>query len=340
VLLVDIAGLADPAPALESLAAVCTPDVRVLVVGESKALDLYRLLTRELGIAGYMAKPLTRDAVAHLLAPHLAGGVASEAASRGGRIIAVGGARGGAGTTTVAVNLALQLADAGHGHVALMDLHLRGGTCAMMLGARCGAGLRIALEDPDRVDALFLDRSAVPVEERVRLIAAEEPMEAAPRPTEVGVQRVLEMLKLRFNHVVVDIRMPPGAIERQVMSMARHKVLVTVPHVAGLRDAVALRALMRTEGSAGVLTVLNRAGQPGGMTMKLVEEGLGAPPDAVIPDLPRQLPRAANLGRPALRETPALRRALAPLAREILAVRAVAERTSLLDRLLGRGGAA
>lgn len=337
ILLVDVAGLADPAAALEALAAVCTPDVRVLVVGDRTDLDLYRQLTRELGVAEYLAKPLTRDAVARILAPHLAGDATAEAANRGGRIIAVGGARGGVGATTIAVNLALQLADAGHGHVALLDLHLRGGSCAMMLGARCSTGLRIALEEPERVDALFLDRTAVPVEDRIRLIAAEEPMDAAPRPTEEGVRRVLEMLRQRFNYVVVDLRMPPGPVEHQVLAAARQKVLVTTPHVAGLRDALALRSLMRTAGSAGVLTVLNRAGQPGALKMKLVEEGLGEPPEAIIPDLPRQLPRAANLGRPALRDTPALRRALAPLAQEILAVPAAAAKPSLLGWLRGGG---
>jgi pilus assembly protein CpaE len=340
VLLVDITGHADPAPALEALAAVCMPDVCMLVVGDRADLDFYRLLTRELGVAEYLKTPLTRDGVARLLAPYLAGAGTAEAAQRGGHIIAVGGARGGAGTSTIAVNLALLLAEAGHGHVAVVDLHLRGGTCAMMLGARCGTGLRVALEEPDRVDALFLDRTAVPVADRVRLIAAEEPMDAAPRPSLAGLDRVLDMLRHRFNHVVVDIRMPPGMIELKVMAASRHKILVTVPHVAGMRDAVALRQLMREAGSAGVLTVLNRAGQPGGLSAKLVEEALGGPPEASIPDLPRQLPRAANLGRPALGESAALRRSLAPLAQEILAEHAVGRRAGLGARLrdwIGRG---
>ena len=79
-------------------------------------------------------------------------------ASRGGSVIAVCGARGGVGTTTVAVNLALQLTDATRGHVALLDLHLWQGTTALMLGVKPSGGLRIALEQPERADALFLDR--------------------------------------------------------------------------------------------------------------------------------------------------------------------------------------
>lgn len=341
-LLVDISGLADPIGALEALAGVCTPDVRVLVVGERNDIGFYRQLTRELAIAEYICKPLTRDAVARLFAPHLRDGSGeAEAASRGGHIVAVCGVRGGVGATSVAVNLALQLADTGRGHVALLDLHLRGGAAGLMLGVRASTGLRIALEDPDRVDTLFLDRVAIPIEERVRLIAAEEPLESAPQPSEEGVRALLVALQRRFNQIVIDMPMPPGPAERVALGLARHLVLVMGPDVAGIRDAVAARKLIAAGGNARVMTVLNRAGQPGGLKAKLVEEGLGAAPDIIIPDLPHHMPRAANLGQPALRACAPLRRALAPLTQEIAAVRSAPMiGGSFLSRLFRKRGAA
>jgi pilus assembly protein CpaE len=339
VLLVDIAGVADPVHAIEALAAVCTPDVRVLVLGDQTEIGFYRQLTRDLGVAEYVHKPLTRDTVARLLGPQLAGeaaAAAAEVANRGGQVVAVCGVRGGCGATTVAVNLALQLAETSRGHVALLDLHLRGGTTGMMLGVRPGTGLRVALEEPDRVDALFLDRAGIPIEDRLRLIAADEPMDSLPQPGEVGVRRVLEMLRHRSNYVVVDLPMPPGPAERIVLAAARHCLLVLGPDIAGIRDALAMRKLIGTAGSSRATTVLNRAGLPGGLKQKLIEEGLGVPPDVVIPDLPRQLPRAANLGRPALRESPALRRALAPLMREVAMVPDTQAASSLFGWILGR----
>ncbi|MDI3307786.1 MAG: hypothetical protein QJR07_11860 [Acetobacteraceae bacterium] len=341
VLLVDVSGVEDPVAALEDLAAVCTPDVQVLVVGEQSDIALYRQLTRELGVTEYLHKPVTRDAVAQFFGPHVAGGTAAagaEASSRGGRVIAVCGVRGGCGATTIAVNLALQLADVSHGHVALLDLHLRGGTTGMMLGVRPGTGLRVALEEPERVDSLFIDRTAIPIEERLRLLAAEEPFDSIPRPSEEGMQRLLTLLRQRFNYVVVDMPMPPGPAEHVALAAARLRVMVLGPDVAGIRDVVAARKLLAAGSTPRVMTVLNRAGMPGTLKTKLVQEGLGAPPDVVIPDLPRELPRAANLGRPALRESGALRRALAPLTQEIAAVRTQERRPSLLGRLLGRGG--
>jgi pilus assembly protein CpaE len=336
-LLVDISGIAEPFAALEALAAVCAPDVRVLVIGEQTDIGFYRQLTRDLCVAEYAHKPLTQDMVARLFGPQLAG-EATEA-SKGGKVIAVCGMRGGCGSTTVAVNLALQLAERSHGHVALLDLHLRGGTTGLMLGVRPGTGLRVALEEPERVDALFLDRAGIPIADRLRLIAAEDPMDSLPQPVETGLRRVLEMLRSRANYVVIDLPMPPGPMERLALAAAWHAVLVLGPDLAGIRDTLAMRKLVGACGQARATVVLNRDGLPGGLKRALVAEGLGAAPEVVIPDLPHQLPRAANLGRPALRESTALRRALAPLLREIAAVPTTTKAPSLLHRLLGRGHA-
>ena len=343
VLLVDVSGVPDPVAALEGLASVCMPDVRVLVIGETADIGLYRQLTRELGVAEYLHKPLTRGTVAQLFGPYAlnhAEGETTNAASRGGGVVAVCGVRGGCGATTVAVNLALQLAEVTHGHVALLDLHMRGGAAAAMLGATPGAGLRIALEEPDRVDALFLDRAAIPIGDRLRLIAAEEPLDSLPQPSEDGMRRLMALLRKRFNHVVIDLPMPAGPAERIALAEAKLRVVVLGPDIVGIRDALAARKFLAAGGASRVMTVLNRAGMAGTLKPRLVEEGLGGPPEITIPDLPRVLPRAANLGRPALRESAALRRALAPLTEEIAAVRgAAAKSPGLLARLLGREAA-
>jgi pilus assembly protein CpaE len=338
VLIVDISGLDDPFAAFDDLAAVCTPDVRVLVVGERTEIGFYRDITRNVGVHEYLHKPLTRDNVARFFAPHVQGGGGS-GQDRGGQVSVVCGVHGGVGATTIAVNLALELEEVTRSHVALLDLHLRGGAAAMMLGARVTSGLRIALEEPDRVDALFLDRVGVPISDRVRLIAAEEPMEQLLMPTEEGMRRVVEMLRQRFNHVVVDMPMPPGPVEVAVMQKARHVVLVLSPDVASIRDTVALRKLADVTGGSGrVITVLNGVGRRGYLQAKLIEEGIGAPVDISIGDLWRQLPRAANLGRPARGDSAALRRALGQLAQEITAVRAGGASRSFFSRLLRTGG--
>ncbi|HWL80337.1 MAG TPA: hypothetical protein VNR89_05255 [Roseomonas sp.] len=343
-LIVDVSEVEDAAAELDRLAAVCSPDVRVLVVGDRADLSFYRGITRELGVEEYIYKPLTRDNVGRLFGPPLAELVAARAgqgaaASRGGAIIAVGGVRGGVGATTIATNLALHLSETTRGHVALLDLHLRGGSTALALGVRPGAGLRVALEEPDRADALFLDRVSIPISDRLRLIAAEEAFDASPAPTEEGVSRLLELLRSRFNTIVADLPMPPTAMERRVIAVARHRILVMGPDVASIRDAGAARRMVgAVAGGAAPLLVLNRAGMRGALSTALVTEGLGGAPDIAIPDFPTQLPKAMNLGRPALHDSSGFRRALAPLAREISGTRSQDAEGGLrrLARLLRR----
>lgn len=337
ILIVDVTGVADPISELDSLALVCAPDTIVLLLGERSDIEFYRDITRNLGVSEYLSKPLTRDAVSRLIGPYAAGAEPERVSSRGGRVVAVCGSRGGVGATTVAVNLALQVAERTRGQVAVLDLHLRGGHAAMMMGVRATPGLRLALEEPQRTDALLLERIALPVGDRLHVIAAEEAFDSDPTPTPEGVARVMELLRQRFNVVVVDMPIRPSAAERQALLVARHALVVLGPDLASLRDGEQTRRMISEMIGAGrTMMVLNRANTPGALQMAMVKEALGTLPDAVIPDLPRVLPQAANMGSPALSRSTALQRALAPVTQEISGVGTRGGRGSLIGRLFRR----
>jgi pilus assembly protein CpaE len=339
-LVVDIARVPNPLDELDNLSRVCTPDVRVLVIGDDSDVGLYRELVRNMGVAEYVHKPLTRDHVTRLLVPQIAGVTMDANAARGGTVIAVCGARGGVGTTTIATNLALQLTAGTRGHVALLDLHLRQGTTALMLGVKPLGGLRTALEQPERADALFLDRVSVEINERMRLVAADESLDGTPAPTPDGVRRVLDLLRRRFNYVVMDMPMPATPAEMQALRGARHLIAVMTPDLASIRDTDRLRQLAAGLGTSHTTIVLNRVGMPGSLKLPLIEQGLGEKPAVQIPELGKQLGRAANLGKPALGECASFRTAIAQLAQELSG--AAASRMSrggtrsLLGRMLGR----
>ncbi len=332
--IVDVSGVPEAASALDSLARLCPPELKMLVIGETTEIGFYRLLVSELGVAEYLHKPLSRDAVQRLLLPHLAQRAAEPQGGRGGHVVAVCGARGGVGATTIAVNAALELARLSKGHIALLDLHLQGGAAALMLSQRPGPGLRIALEDSDRADALFLERTAITVAPRVGLLGAEEPYETIPAVVEAGVARVLDVLRQKFNYVLIDLPMPVPPSMRQVLALAREVVLVLGPDIASMREARAIRHMVKVlTGSDRVITLLNRADMNKGLAIKLVEKALGLPPDMVIPDLGPAMLEAFNLGVPALQRVPQLARHLAPLLREIAGAQTVPERTWLMRML-------
>ncbi len=336
-LIVDISGIDNPQAALDDLARVCPPDVRVFVIGENADIGFYRLLVQDLGVTEYLPKPVTRDLVLRLLLPHLGIGFTERTGARGGHLVAVCGARGGVGTSSIALNLAYEIMDTVKGHVALVDFHVQGGEVALMLSVRPGPGLRIALEDADRVDSLFLERASIEIEPRLRLIASEEAFDTEATVTETGLARVLDLLLQKFNYIVADIPMPLPPAMLRVLTLARQVVVVLTPDVASLRDTQNIRRLVTgVTGADRVITVLNRADMKGGIERPLIEKALAGKPDIVIPDLGRGMLEAINLGVPAVRRVPSLRRHLSPLVREISGVKPGSGGRSWLRTIFGR----
>jgi len=319
-LVTDISGLDDPFTELERLASVCPPDVRVALIGESREITFYRELM-EIGLTEYLPRPITRDMVTDQLRPKLLGDATPAQNDRGGHVVSICGAQGGAGATSIAINLALQLAETTKAKVALLDLHLQNGETAVMLGVRPGPGLRIALENPMRADTLFLERAAIDINERVCLISADEDLDAQLNITEAGVRHVLGLLRQRFNYIVVDVPVPFPPSIYPVITLSRHVLVLLEAEVTGLRNAHALRtAVTNIAGKDRVFTLLNRADRPGGLPTATIVKALGAPPDMVIPDLGKRMTQAVNLGIPALKHVSSLRRYLAPIVREIAGV--------------------
>ena len=158
-----------------------------------------------------------------------------------------------------------------------------------MLGVRASGGLRIALEQPDRADALFLDRVCVEINERLRLVAADEPLDGTPAPTPEGMRRVLELLRRRFNYIVMDMPMPRTLAEMQALRGARHLIAVMTPDLASIRDTDRLRQLATGLGSGSRDDRVEPVGMPGGLKLPLIEQGLGVKPAIQIPELAKQL---------------------------------------------------
>jgi pilus assembly protein CpaE len=333
-LVADVSEIGDPITELERLSRVCPADVRVAVIGDSTEIQFYRAIM-ELGLSEYLPKPLTGDSVQSQLRPKLFDDVESNPVDRGGHVISICGAQGGSGATSIAINLALQLAETTKAKVALLDLHLQGGEAAVMLGVRPGPGLRIALETPMRADTLFLERAAIEVNERVRLIAADEDLDAKLDITAEGTGHVLGLLRQRFSYIVVDVPAPLSPALHPVIALSRHVLVLLEAEVTGLRNANALRAVVTNiAGKNRVFTLLNRANRAGGLPTGTIANGLGGKPDMVIPDLGKGMTQAINLGIPALQHVPGLRRHLAPIVGEIAGVGD--QRKSWIRRQFGR----
>ena len=128
--------------------------------------------------------------------------------------------------------------------------------------------------------------------------------------------------------------MPATPAEMQALRGARHLIAVMTPDLASIRDTDRLRQLAAGLGTSHTTIVLNRVGMPGSLKLPLIEQGLGEKPAIQIPELGKQLGRAANLGKPALGECASFRTAIAQLAQELSGAAPAECRVAAVDHCL------
>lgn len=322
VLIVDVSGEEQPLSSLAELSNVVEPDVCVLVVGDIEHVDFYREATRTLGATEYLAKPLTREKVARHFGASASGHIPTADVALGGRAISVTGVRGGVGATTIAVNLGWHFGVKMRRHTVLLDPDLHLGATAFMLGIQPGQGLRMALETPERIDALLAERAAQPVADRLHVLAGEEKVASPISHADGAAGSLMASLRQRYNFIISDVPFAPVSLYRNLLDLVDQRVLVMDPTLASIRDTVRLLSLPRgrTQDQRAIV-VLNRVGIPGGLTRRQVEEALKMKVDVAIQDMPRQLGNAATLGEPAINTSGGLRSAIVELARQVASQR-------------------
>lgn len=301
-LVIDLSDQEDVVAGVNAVAEFCEPGTRVLVMGAVNDVATYRALL-DMGVSDYLVKPVTAPQAASALrrmaeqaAP--AEGRSSAAAAAEGRVTGVVGARGGAGATTVAVNLAVALASEAPGKTALVDLDLRFGTAAMMLDVEPGRGFKEALDNPQRLDSLFVERAMVRAGDNLSLLAGEEDVATDPLAKDAALEVLFGLLRQNFGHIVVDV--PRWQLMAHVARLDR-LFLVGEPTLAGLRDTLRLKeAVKAARPNLAVTVIVNRGGaaKDGELAIKdAVRNGLPRPA-CVLPDDAKLAARAQATGQP------------------------------------------
>ena len=239
ILLLDIAELPAPIVEIGAARAVGGADLAVVGLGTVNDVALYRELLAA-GANDYLVKPPTRDALAAILRKPPEGAAAAGDGGLG-QVIAFVGSRGGVGATTTAVACAWLLAEDRTEHTALLDLDLHFGTVALKLDTEPGSGLYEALEQPSRIDSLFIDRAMVKVTDNLRVLATEASA-AQHLAIDAGAIDML-LYELRRKFFRVDCRSAarrhPGAARRARGGEPRRDDLRTQPRRLARYDPAA-----------------------------------------------------------------------------------------------------
>ena len=322
-LMVDISNTELPVNEVHRLAEVCEPGVSVVVVGDRNDVGLYRDLIRA-GVSDYIVKPLTRSLVQSAIDTVLGstGPGSAPLSEKSGRVVAVIGARGGVGATTVASNLAWFLANKESRRVCLVDLDVHYGDCALTLDVKLAgsAGLREALESPTRIDDLFLDRAMVRSGDRLFLLSSEEKLASPLRLNPDALAPLFEVLRKQFHYVIVDVPRGNGEFLHQMLELSTMRLVVVDQTARAIRDVLRLRSIIDAPhlGQRN-LVVLNRLGEGGksDIDVATLSNTIGMPVDATIPYHPKSVITAANAGHPIAGEKGPIALAIANIASEL-----------------------
>jgi pilus assembly protein CpaE len=302
ILLVDLSESSDPINDINGLAEVCEPGTVVIAMGQVNDVRLFRDLVAS-GIHDYLLKPVfpeqVRDVLMHAQAMLNAPRHAEASDRTRHSVTAVIGTRGGAGASTVATSLAWLLGHSAKRGTGLLDLDVHFGTGALQLDLEPGRGLIDAIDNPARIDGLFIERAMVRANDNLAILSAEAPVNQ-PLLSDGGTFFLLrEEINAAFENTVIDLPRHMMITYPHMLQDVDSVVLVTELTLAAARDTIRLLASFKTTcPGAKVIVVANKvAANNLEISRKDFEATIERAVDVVIPEDARLAVKAAKLGK-------------------------------------------
>lgn len=304
ILFVDLSDSGDPLSDINALAEVCEPGTVVIAAGRVNDVRLYRDLLSS-GIQDYLLKPFTPDQLRDVFSSAqmaIAGPRGSEpSADRPHTMTGVIGVRGGAGASTIASSLAWMLGEKAGRRTALMDLDLHFGTGALSLDLEPGRGLTDAIENPSRIDGLFIERAMVRATEKVSVLSAEAPINQPLLTDGAAFFQLQEEMRNAFEATVLDLPRSMLIHHPHLVQDMNSAILVVEFTLAATRDAIRLLAWLKANSpQARVIIVANKTQAAGvqEVSRKDFEQSIERKVDVVLPFDSKSCAQAAKLGQP------------------------------------------
>lgn len=303
ILLVDLSESGDPISDINSLAEVCEPGTIVIAVGQVNDVRLYRDLLMS-GLQDYLLKPVSANALRDAFADAQAALNAPKAddghVDRPHVSTAVIGIRGGSGASTVAASLAWTFAQLQGQQTSLLDLDVHFGTAALSMDLEPGRGLTDAIDNPGRIDGLFIERAMIKANERLSILSAEAPMNNPMLTDGTAFFQLQEELRAAFENTVIDLPRSMLIAHPHLMQDVNIAVITTELTLASARDSIRILAWLKQNAPhCKVLVIANNVQSAVvEITRKDFESTIERKIDLLLPADPKSLAQAAKLGQP------------------------------------------
>lgn len=282
--------------ALDSLAEVCDSGTRVVVIGHVNDVILYRELIRR-GVSEYLIAPVgVMDLLGVISGLFNAPGVTPV-----GRTIAVVGAKGGVGASTLCHNIAWSISKSLSTNTVIVDLDIAFGTAGLDFNQDPPQGIADAIFTPDRLDAAFLDRLLSKCSDNLSILAAPAVLDRTCDLSESALDGVLDLLRGSIPCIMLDVPHVWTAWTKRTLVGADDILIVAAPELASLRNTKNLYDGLRQARPNDRLpkVVLNQAGMAKRPEIAVGDfsKALGTDVSAIVPFDAQLFGTAANNGQ-------------------------------------------
>lgn len=296
VIILETDGRGDILVGLDQLASVCDAGTRVIVIGRINDVALYRELVRR-GVSDYLIAPIN----AFDMVRSICNLYSAPEAKAVGRIIAVVGAKGGVGASTVAHNVAWAIARDLALDSVVADLDLAFGTAGLDYNQDPPQGIADAVFSPDRVDTAFIDRLLSKCTDHLSLLAAPATLERVYDFGAEAFDAIFDTLRSSMPCVVLDIPHQWSGWTKRAMVNADDILIVATPDLASLRNTKNIFDLLKASRPNDRIPAycLNQVGIPKRPEINAGEfaKAIETPPIVSIPFEPQIFGAAANNGQ-------------------------------------------
>ena len=296
VIILETDARSDILTGLDQLATVCDPGTRVVVIGRVNDVTLYRELVRR-GVSDYVLSPVTPIDVVRSICNLFS----APEAKAVGRIIAVVGAKGGVGASTIAHNVAWAIARDLSMDSVVADLDLAFGTAGLDYNQDPAQGIADAVFSPDRIDIAFMDRLLSKCTDHLSLLAAPATLD---RVYDFGVEAfdaIFDTLRASMPCIVLDVPHQWSGWTKRALISADDILIVAAPDLASLRNTKNIYDLLKAArpNDRMPLYCLNQVGVPKRPEINASEfaKAIESQPIASIPFEPQVFGAAANNGQ-------------------------------------------
>src|ERR1700694_457505 len=296
VIILETEGRTDILAGLDQLATVCDAGTRVLVIGRVNDVGLYRELVRR-GVSDYLIAPVNALDVVR----SICGLFSAPEAKAVGRIIAIVGAKGGVGASTIAHNVAWAIARDLALDSVVADLDLAFGTAGLDYNQDPPQGIADAVFSPDRIDTAFVDRLLSKCTEHLSLLAAPATLDRVYDFGAEAFDSILDSLRTTIPCVVLDVPHQWSGWTKRALVGADDILIVAEPDLANMRNTKNMLNMLKASrpNDRTPLYCLNQVGVPKRpeITPADFAKALEDYPLAVIPFEPQIFGTAANNGQ-------------------------------------------